>query len=124
MNLGNTFLHVTKATAFTITPHALDRIGQRVGFRPTAGLAHVWFGRSRQVDYADMLALGYRPGYPRRKRAGKSSWYFRFSVFGEELVAVVGEGRQPGEYVWVTTYGRDAETEINRMHFAGDCVAA
>lgn len=112
MSLGETFLQRSSATEFTISGHALDRIGERAGFRPTKALAHVWFERSRQLSYDEMVALGYRPNYCGRLKKGQPSWYFRFFVFNEEMIAVVNPAGKPGEYVWVTTYGRDVETDL------------
>jgi len=106
---GDKFLILSKAHAFTIREHALDRVLQHTGLLPTRALAFALFDRSRQLKVADMILLGYRPAYSRRKRRGKSSWYFRFHLFAKELIAVVQKGSEPGEYVWVTTYGLTAQ---------------
>lgn len=105
---GERFLRLAEASEFSVTVHALDRLEQRLGFRPTRALAHLLFSRARQVRIDDLRLLGYRPRYETRVARGERTWYFRFRVFGQELIAVVAEDRAPGRFVWVTTYGRDA----------------
>ncbi len=109
--VGNRFLELSGAKSFIVTTHALERMREFAGFRPTSGLAHVWFSRSRQLSHQEMLQLGYRPSYEHRRAEGIKSWYFRFFVFADEMVAVVGEGEIPGEYIWLTTYGRNLQND-------------
>ncbi|MFO7975034.1 MAG: hypothetical protein R6V12_10420 [Candidatus Hydrogenedentota bacterium] len=111
---GSKFMKVSKARKLDITPHAMDRIAQHTGLQPTEGLAHTLFRRSRQVKTGEMRRLGYRPGYARRMANGRKSWYFRFVLFGEELVAVLQEGACAGEYQWVTTYGATPQSDLLR----------
>ncbi len=108
---GSKFIEVSKAHKLDISRHAMDRIAQHTGLPPTEALARTLFHRSRQVKTGQMWMLGYRPSYVRRLAHGQKSWYFRFVLFGEELVAVVQEGALPGEYLWVTTYGATAQSE-------------
>lgn len=107
---GAGFLDVSRAQTFSVSRHALDRIWQYTDLNPTRALATVLFNHSRQVRVHQMLLMGYRPGYIRRLREGTKSWYFRFLLFGEELIAVVTEGA-PGEYAWVTTLHPTRQTE-------------
>jgi hypothetical protein len=101
---GERFLAVSGAEVFTVSRHALDRMFEHTHLYPTRGLAGVMFGRGRQVKPSEMLLLGYRPGYDRRLKRGEKSWYFHLRVFAQDLIAVIGEGDRPGEYVWLTTY--------------------
>ncbi len=109
---GNRFLELSGAETFVVTNHALDRIQEQLGFRPTQGLAHVWFSRSRQLSTNDMHSSGYRPGYRRRRAHGQSSWYFGFRVFGADLVAVVSKSDTEHEYTWITTYARNPQADL------------
>ncbi|HNZ18577.1 MAG TPA: hypothetical protein PKK44_09640 [Candidatus Hydrogenedentes bacterium] len=111
---GKAFMRVSKATRLEISGHALERIAQHTGLQPTRALAQTLFHRSRQVKASQMWALGYRPGYWQRLAGGQKSWYFRFMLFGEELVAVVQEGALPGHYLWVTTYGATPQSDRYR----------
>ena len=43
------------------------------------------------------------------------SWYFDLGLPGEEAIAVVGEGDDPGELVWMTTYAPNRQTELCRL---------
>jgi len=112
---GEKFLRLTRATALTVSGHALDRIEQYTGLRPTVALAQMLFRRSAYHRAEDLYLFGYRPGYARRLRRGVRSWYFVFSLFGQELVAVVSTGPRPNEYVWVTTYAPNAQTAHYRL---------
>ena len=108
---GSKFMEVSRAQGLEVSRHALERIAQHTGLEPTEALARTLFQRSRQVKPAQMRLLGYRPAYKQRKDRGVQSWYFRFVLFGEELVAVLQEGALPGEFLWVTTYGPTAQSE-------------
>ncbi len=108
---GNRFLYVTRATALDITEHALDRLGRYMAYRPTRALAEQFFMRARHLRVSQLRLLGYRPAYEVRYKRGQRSIYFRFQVFGEELIAVLQEGEAPGAFVWVTTYGKTREVE-------------
>jgi len=108
---GAGFLHVTKSDSIGISRHALCRLQEYCGGRFSMAEAFDLFLHGKQVSQQDMLMLGYRPCYERRFRRGQKSWYFRSTVGGEELIAVVGQA--PGEmgYTWVTTYSRSAQVE-------------
>lgn len=114
---GEKFLEVTKATGLSVTRHALERIKQYTGLQPTRELAHALFRRGVHVRAQELFLLGYRPGLA--KRRGATSWYFRFQLFGEELLAVIAQGDSPGEFVWVTTYGVNGLTAMRRAYFSG-----
>ena len=73
------------------------------------------FQNARQLRYADMLLLGHRPRYGQRIRQGQKSWYSGFELRGTELVAVVTEGQLERQYVWVTTYSPNNQTEQFRV---------
>lgn len=112
---GRKFLKLSKAMEFRISEHALDRVRDYTGFGLTHGLAMVLFRHGRQLRVEQVRLLGYRPRYWGRKAAGEPTWYFAFRIFGEEMLAVVGEGEQPGEYVWLTTYGVNEQTRQYRV---------
>lgn len=111
---GDRFLRLAKAREFTLTAHAHDRLEEHLGFRPTRALAHCCFGRARQMRIEALRMLGYRPAFEARARRGEPSWYFRFRVFGEELIAVITPGKAPGSYVWVTVYAVNAQVDRYR----------
>jgi len=121
---GEKFLQVTQATQFEITTHALDRMYEHTGLAPTYGLASVFFSRSRHVKPEEMRLMGFRPGHDRRKASGIRSWYFGFKVFGQELIAVIAEGRETGSLTWITTYGPGVENEPNTAAETSSMVAA
>lgn len=108
---GTKFMTLTKAARLCITDHAMERIAQYAGIAPTPGLAQAFFERSIHVRHEELRAMGYRPAYGERIRHGRRSWYFQFQVFGDQLIAVLTEGDRTDEFVWVTTYGRNAQTE-------------
>jgi len=112
---GEKFLNLAKAETLTITSHALARITEFSGFEPTQAVARAMFRRAEQLKPHEMFPLGYRPAYVRRKEQGVQSWYFRFHLFNQELIAVIQEGSEPGEYVWVTTYGITTESSHRRV---------
>lgn len=112
---GEKFLALTRAKHFVLSGHALDRIEQYTGLRPTAALAHMLFRRSQYHRAEDLMLFGYRPAYARRVQRGVRSWYFVFSLFGQELVAVVSKGTRLDEFVWVTTYAPNAQTLHYRL---------
>ncbi len=116
---GKGFMKVSKTTQLDITEHALERIAQHTGLPPTRALAQSLFERSRQVKASHMWTLGYRPAYWQRLANGQKSWYFRFMLFGEELVAVLQEGTSSGEYLWVTTYGATPQSDHLRWREPG-----
>lgn len=111
---GSKFMEVSKARTLQISRHAMDRIARHTGLEPTEALARTLFHRSRQVKAGQMWLMGYRPGCVRRKGDGRQSWYFRFVLFGEELIAVLQEGARAGEYQWVTTYGATPQSDLLR----------
>ena len=121
---GRKFLRLTKAQEFTISRHALDRVREYSGFDLTHGLASVLFRHSRHLRVDQVLLLGYRPRYGSRLAQGEHTWYFRFRLFRQEFIAVVGEGERPGEYVWVTTYGMNEQTRNYRVVDAEAVAAA
>jgi len=112
---GGKFLKLTKAETFTISRHAMDRVEQCCGVSLTEALAQALFARSRQVKANDMPLLGYRPGYRSRMERGVHSWYFRFYLFGQEMVAVIGREKDSGAYTWVTTYTPNRESDHFRI---------
>ena len=115
---GEKFLTLSRAAEFIVSGHALDRIQQRTGAPVGIETAAEAFQNARQLRYADMLLLGYRPRYGQRIRQGQKSWYFRFELAGTELVAVVTEGQLEGQYVWITTYTPNRQTEQLRVAYA------
>lgn len=121
---GAGFLNVCKAVSFEITDHALARLQECLGFHPTRGLAEVFFRRGRHLRYEELRLLGYRPDYHHRQETGVKSWYFRFVVFGQELIAVLTEGHQPGQMVWVTTYYPNEQSDNFRVAEYGMLEAA
>ena len=108
---GRRFLELTKAEGLEISGHALCRLRERTGRRVSEEEAFELFFNARQVRAGEMIMLGYRPAYGRRLRRGQKSWYFRLLVGGEEAIAVIGQAIGEGEHVWMTTYGRNAQTE-------------
>ena len=108
---GERFLRLSRAEALHISRHALDRIDQHVGRYVGREEALDLFCRGTQVRAEGLLQLGYRPAYAGRLARGQRSWYFRFGIEGTELIAVIGQGMLPGEYVWLTTYGRNRQTD-------------
>jgi hypothetical protein len=108
---GAKFLELSKAEAFEVAKHALYRLREHTGFRFSEDEALGLFRAARQVRPKQLIWLGYRPAYGRRKANGQKSWYFRTTVAGREVIAVVGEGDLEGQFVWVTTYGRNAQTD-------------
>lgn len=113
---GRRFLDLNKVDDLVITDHAQDRLSEVAGFTPTFALAKVWFQNARQLRADEMHALGYRPGYRRRKAQGECSWYFRFRIFAQECVAVVPREGDEGPIVWVTTYVANTQT----LRFRGE----
>lgn len=112
---GRKFLQLTSTHTLTITGHALQRIFEYSGWPVCFESAEALFHRSRYTHYQDVFSLGYRPAYHRRRRAGTPTWYFRFALRGVELVAVLAQGNESGELVWVTTYAANEQTEHLRM---------
>jgi hypothetical protein len=112
---GAGFLKVSKATEFEITDHALARLQEYLGFHPTRGLAEVLFRHGRHLRHEELTLLGYRPAYHKRLKMGLKSWYFRFVVLGQEVIAVLTEGHRQGQLIWVTTYHPDEQSEHFRV---------
>ena len=108
---GGRFLELTKAEGLEISGHALCRLRERTGRRISQEEAFELFLCARQVRAGEMIMLGYRPAYGRRLKRGQRSWYFRLVVGSREAVAVIGQDIGEGGYVWMTTYGRNAQTE-------------
>lgn len=107
---GERFLQLSRADVLRVTGHALRRLHERTGRWFSEEEALGLFCRGRQVRVPEMIQLGYRPAYGRRLRNGQKSWYFRLTVGGRELIAVIGQARECG-FAWVTTYGRSAQTD-------------
>ncbi len=112
---GEKFLMLSKAVFFDVSCHALDRLREHSGVDVTEEGALALFEDSRQVRPGEMVLMGYRPRYQARLSAGQKSWYFRFLLFGQELIAVVTEGFTSGQYAWVTTYAPTPQSEIYRL---------
>ncbi len=111
---GQRFLELSKAEGFEVTGHALVRLCERCGKWLAGGEARWAFCCARQVRPKQLIAMGYRPAYGKRLRKGQKSWYFRFLVNGREAIAVVQEGLIEGTYVWVTTFGRNRQSDHYR----------
>jgi len=107
---GQRWLQLTRAEHLEVCAHALHRIRERAGRWLNEEQAIELFLSARHVRPDDLLLLGYRPAYHRRLRGGQKSWYFRIVVEGRELIAVIGQ-QGDGDFAWVTTYGRDAQTD-------------
>jgi len=112
---GEKFLEVTRAETFSISWHAQDRIREFLGREISEETAFGFFRRGRQVTAQEMIHLGYRPRYDGRRRRGRKSWYFRFELDGYEFVAVIGEGWEEREFVWITTYARNRQANHYRL---------
>ena len=108
---GERFLELTRAKGLQISKHALRRLHERTGWHVSEEDSFALFLGARQVSAHEMIMLGYRPAYGRRLRKGQRSWYFRLIVGSGEAVAVIGEAVMEDEYVWLTTYGRNSQTE-------------
>lgn len=121
---GDKFLWVSKAESMEITEHALERIYQHCRRWLSKQNAYEIFQQATLLKPWQIAVLGYRPGYTWRLLQGIHSWYFRFTLNGEELVAVLSEGQTKGEFVWVTTYGRNRESDLRRMNQALSLIAA
>jgi len=121
---GERFFALSGADTLCITEHALERIEQHCGIALGKAEAYTFLCGSSLLKAEQLMRLGYRPGYDRRKRRGEESWYFRFLLDGEELVAVLSRGGEPGEFVWRTTYGRNPESDLRRMTFSENRLAA
>jgi hypothetical protein len=98
-----------------ISGHARARLEEHTGLPISKSVAYSLFSRSRHLSVDQVRLLGYRPGYETRLSQGRRSWYFRMHVFGQELLAVIGEGELPGEYVWVTTYAPNPQSHHLRL---------
>ena len=107
---GKRFLELNRLDALSISEHAMQRLAQTVGFKPTEALASVWFKESRHLKGDAIFEWGYRPAYSRRVEEGYRSWYFHFRVFGQECVAVVSQRGKTGPLVWITTYAPNLQT--------------
>ena len=103
---GKKFLELSNARTLWITPHALYRIRQQTGVELPVEEAAGLFDAAQQLRPAEMFVLGYRPNHSGRWHRGVQTWYFRFCVDDQEFIAVVQQGRLPGEFIWITTYAR------------------
>jgi hypothetical protein len=108
---GAKLLKLSNAEGFTISAHAFQRLGEHTGRFIPEDQAHEVFCEGRQITAQEAILLGYRPAYGRRLNGGQKSWYFRIELDGREMIAVVTEGDHPGEFVWVTTYGRNQQAD-------------
>jgi hypothetical protein len=108
---GAKFLKLSNAEGFTISAHAVQRLGEHTGRFIPEDQAHEVFCKGRQITAQEAILLGYRPAYGHRPNGGQKSWYFRIEPDSREMIAVVTEGDYPGEFVWVTTYGRNQQTD-------------
>jgi hypothetical protein len=112
---GEKFLKLSNAECIQISAHASKRLGEHMGRAIPEDQAYEVFCKGRQITAHEAILLGYRPAYGRRLSNGEKSWYFRLELNGQEMIAVVTEGDYPGEFVWVTTYAPDRQTEQCRM---------
>lgn len=102
---GEKFLEVTRATDFKVSYHALNRIFENTRNFVSEENALGCFSEARQIRYPELLLRGFHPGFNFRQRMGVKTWYFRFELEGQELISVIGEGEEKGEFIWVTTFG-------------------
>jgi hypothetical protein len=121
---GAKFLDVTRAEGFTVSPHARHRMEQFTGIDVTESVAFSLFKRGKQLRIDELRLRGYRPAYEPRRRKGIESWYFCFQLFGQELVAVIGCGSRPNEYVWLTTLGPTVQQDRLRITQAPSAAVA
>jgi hypothetical protein len=112
---GEKFLRLTKASGLRVTHHALRRIRERAGVMLSPDNARHHFGGAQQVRLQQLLLLGYRPRYDGRQRRGHQSWYFKLTLAGQEIIAVVEQDAEPDKYLWVTSYTPDAQTRQYRV---------
>jgi hypothetical protein len=108
MTTGQTFLNSSGVETLTISTQALDKIGEHADLHPTRALASVLFGNSRELSVGEMRRRGFTPGPTRRLLRGERVCYFRFQVFGQDLMAVVCQGEGNGEFIWETTHAPGA----------------
>ena len=112
---GKQFLRLNKVSGLAVSHHALTRLREYTGFHQTRALAGVLFSRSRHIRPKEVCLLGFRPRYHGRKAEVEETWYFRFILFGEELLAVVTRDESTGAYVWVTAYAANEQTQHYRV---------
>lgn len=112
---GERFLRLSKAEKFLISRHALQRMAERAGVVLSKKEACKRFFRAAQLKPWQIALLGYRPAYSQRMRRGIRSWYFRLVIGDREMIAVISEGKSLGQYIWVTTYGRDQQVALQQM---------
>ncbi len=108
---GERFMELSGIQELAISRHARSRIMEYTGLRLTPWEALELFLDGCQLKERDMLALGYRPAYGKRRRQGEQSWYFLLSLHGEELVAVLGQDHPENDIAWATTYSPGAQTK-------------
>jgi hypothetical protein len=118
---GERFLELSKAECLHVSGHALGRLRTRAGAALSREEALELFRRARHLPVDDLFLLGYRPAYRRRLRNGRKSWYFRMAIRGRELIAVVSQMGE-GDLAWVTTYGRDPQTDLFCTAVHGEAV--
>lgn len=107
---GKRFLELNRVDNVLVSEHAVARLHQWLGFEPTKALASIWFRRARHLKDTAIFDEGYRPAYSRRVEDGYQSWYFLFTVFGQECVAVISRRGKTGPLIWITTYAPNTQT--------------
>ena len=111
---GKKFLDLNRCDEIKVSGHALDRLYKRTGVGLTARQAAGLFTTARQLRPFDLVALGYRPRYGRRRHLGQETWYFLMSIAGREAISVVTRDRVTGQLVWATTYAPNMQTRLFR----------
>ena len=103
-------MELSRIRELAISRHALARIREYTGLHLNPWEALELFLDGRQLKEREIVNLGYRPAYGRRRKRGTQSWYFLLSLCGEELVAVLGQDYSGNDISWVTTYAPGAQT--------------
>ena len=107
---GRRFLELNRVEDLVVSNHAIARMEQTIGFKPTTALASIWFKQSRHLKGDAIFDWGYRPASSRHLEEGYRTWYFRFQVFGQECIAVISQRGGAGPLVWITTYAPNRQT--------------
>jgi hypothetical protein len=118
---GERFLELSRADHLDVSGHALRRLRSRGGAALSGDEALELFRQARLIPPDDLFLLGYRPAYGRHLRRGRKLWYFRMAVRCREMIALAGQVAE-GDLAWVTTYGRDAQTDLLRVTQCGEVV--
>lgn len=112
---GEKWMELSGTRELEVTRHALVMLRRRTGRPLSEDEARECFVRGQQVTPDQMLLLGYRPAYGRRRRKCCQSWYFRLDIGGREAIAVVQEGLFEGQFTWITTYAPNRQSREYRL---------